>query len=164
MKLESFKKISPLAKEQILVLNASYEPINITSWKRAFVLLLKDKAQVISDTVIKLTNFIRIPYNKMMRAKPSRQSIYIRDNHKCQYCGSTRKLTIDHVIPKSRGGDDSWENLVVACSRCNTLKGNTPLEQCSLKLSRKPTKPRTHLDLTLYKSSNEEWKEYCFIV
>lgn len=152
-----------LGRGQILVLNASYEPINITSWKRAFVLLLKEKATVISKKVIRLVNFIKVPFNKMMQAKPSRNAIYIRDNHKCQYCGSTRKLTIDHVIPKSKGGSDDWENLVVACSSCNIKKSNKLLEQSGLKLVRRPTRPRTYLDLTISQTKCDEWKEYCFI-
>ena len=164
MKQAYLTELDSLAREQILVLNASYEPINITSWKRAFVLLLKEKATVVSHKVIRLTNFIKIPFNKMLRSKPSRNAIYQRDGHKCQYCGATRRLTIDHVIPKSKGGSDDWDNLVVACSRCNTKKGDTMLEQSGLKLVKKPSRPRTHLDLTISQSKNEDWKEYCFIV
>jgi len=164
MKQAYLTELELLARDQILVLNASYEPINITSWKRAFVLLLKEKAQVVSHKVIRLLNFIRIPFNKMMSAKPSRSAIYKRDNNKCQYCGATKKLTIDHIIPKSKGGTDDWDNLVVACSSCNTKKGNKLLEQSGLKLVKKPMRPRTHLDLTIFQTKCEEWKEYCFIV
>jgi|TARA_B100000073_G_C23426250_1_gene449298 hypothetical protein len=164
MKQALLTDLELLARDQILVLNASYEPINITSWKRAFVLLLKEKAQVVSHKVIRLLNFIRIPFNKMMRAKPGRNAIYVRDGHKCQYCGATRRLTIDHVIPKSKGGTDDWENLVVACSSCNIKKGDKMLEQSGLKLSRKPARPRTHLDLTISQTKCEEWREYCYIV
>ena len=164
MKQAYLTELDSLAREQILVLNASYEPINITSWKRAFVLLLKEKAQVVSQKVIRLVNFIKIPFNKMMSAKPSRSAIYKRDNNKCQYCGATKRLTIDHVIPKSKGGTDDWDNLVVACSSCNTKKSNKLLEQSGLKLVKKPMRPRTHLDLTIFQTKCEEWKEYCFIV
>ena len=153
-----------LGRGQILVLNASYEPINITSWKRAFVLLLKEKATVISKKVIRLVNFIKVPFNKMMQAKPSRNAIYIRDNHKCQYCGSTRKLTIDHVIPKSKGGSDDWENLVVACSSCNIKKSDKNLEHTGMKLIRRPTQPRTHLDVAISQTNLTEWREFCFLV
>ena len=164
MKQAGLKELDSLAREQILVLNASYEPINITSWKRAFVLLLKEKAQVVSHKVIRLLNFIRIPFNKMLRAKPSRNAIYTRDGYKCQYCGATRRLTIDHVIPKSKGGSDDWENLVVASASCNVKKGDKMLEQSGLKLSKRPARPRTHLDLTISRTKCDEWKEYCYLV
>ena len=88
----------------ILVLNASYEPINFTNWKRAIVLLMKNKAQALGKRVIRLVNYIKLPYEKLAQTKPSRTMIYKRDGHKCQYCGSTKELTIDHIIPRSRGG------------------------------------------------------------
>lgn len=147
---------------QILVLNASYEVINITSWKRAIVLLLKEKAQVISDRVIRLVEYIRIPFAKLKLAKPSRAMIYKRDNNKCQYCGSTRKLTIDHVIPRSKGGDDTWENLVVACSTCNTKKGDKFLEHTGMKLVRKPMAPSSKVSFLIMESNVDEWKTYDF--
>ena len=106
--------------QTILVLNSSYEPIHLTSWKRAVVLILKEKACLLSKRVIKLLNYVYIPMSKIMTHKPSREMIYKRDEHTCQYCGAKNKLTIDHVIPKSKGGRDTWENLVVACSKCNT--------------------------------------------
>lgn len=147
---------------RILVLNASYEVINITSWKRAVVLLLKEKAQVISDQVIRLVEYIKIPFAKLKLAKPSRAMIYKRDNNKCQYCGSTRKLTIDHVIPKSKGGEDTWENLVVACSACNTKKGNKLLEHTGMKLVRKPMAPSSKVSFLIMESNVDEWKTYDF--
>ena len=110
--------------QTILVLNASYEPINFTNWKRAIVLLMKNKAQALGKRVIRLVNYIKLPYEKLMQNKPSRAMIYKRDGHKCQYCGSTKNLTIDHIIPRSRGGEDTWENLVVACNPCNTRKSD----------------------------------------
>ena len=79
-----------LPHTQILVLNNSYEPINITNWKRAIVLLLKEKAQALSNRVIRLVNYIRIPYAKIVAATPTRAMIYKRDNNKCQYCRATR--------------------------------------------------------------------------
>lgn len=147
---------------QVLVLNASYEPINLTNWKRAIVLVLKQKAQVLSGKVIRLLNYITIPFNTFSRIKPSREMIYKRDKHKCQYCGSTKRLTIDHVIPKSKGGDDSWENLVVACSSCNTKKSNKLLEHCGMKLMKRPLAPTSKVSLALMYSNVEEWKEYVY--
>lgn len=147
---------------RILVLNASYEVINITSWKRAVVLLLKEKAQVISDQVIRLVEYIKIPFAKLKLAKPSRAMIYKRDSNKCQYCGSTRKLTIDHVVPKSKGGEDTWENLVVACSACNTKKGDKLLEHTGMKLARKPRAPNNKISFLIMESGIDEWRTYDF--
>jgi 5-methylcytosine-specific restriction endonuclease McrA len=144
----------------ILVLNSSYEPINITNWKRAIVLVLKEKAQILSSKVIRLLKYIKIPYSAFREIKPSREMIYKRDRHKCQYCGATKKLTIDHVIPKSRGGDDSWENLVVACSSCNVKKSDKLLSECSMKLTRKPATPLSKVTLSVMYSNVDEWQEY----
>jgi 5-methylcytosine-specific restriction endonuclease McrA len=153
-----YLKISP--NKSILVLNSSYDPINFTNWKRAVVLLLKEKAQVLSNTVIRLLNYIKIPF-KVMNKKPSRGMIYKRDNHTCQYCGSKKRLTIDHVIPKSKGGKDTWENMVVACSRCNIKKSDTLLEQTGMKLFRVPKAPFNVVSLNIIGSDNEEWQKYC---
>jgi hypothetical protein len=149
--------------QTILVLNATYEPINFTDWKRAVVLLLKEKAQLLSSRVIRLVNYIKIPFYKIMTHKPSRSMIYERDDHTCQYCGAKKHLTIDHVIPRSRGGQDTWENMVVACSTCNTKKGNTLLEQTGMKLRRVPKPMGNKMIVKLNKSNVDEWKDYTFI-
>ena len=91
----------------VLVLNSSYEPLNITSWKRAVVLLLKEKAQVLSNRVIRLLNYVKVPLSKIVSYKPSRAMIYKRDDNTCQYCGAKTRLTIDHIIPRCRGGEDT---------------------------------------------------------
>jgi 5-methylcytosine-specific restriction endonuclease McrA len=146
----------------VLVLNSSYEPLNITSWKRAIVLLLKEKAQVLSDRVIRLLDYVKVPLSKIMSHKPSRAMIYKRDKNSCQYCGSTRNLTIDHVVPRCRGGDDSWENLVVACSPCNTRKGNSFLEHIGMRLLKRPRAPFNKMQFILDNSNIQEWLEYSF--
>jgi len=146
--------------QTILVLNASYEPINFTNWKRAIVLLMKNKAQALGRRVIRLVNYIKLPYEKLMQNKPSRAMIYKRDGHKCQYCGSTKNLTIDHIIPRSRGGEDTWENLVVACMPCNTRKSDKLLEETNLKLASVPRKPINKMLFTLDRANVQEWKEY----
>jgi len=148
--------------QTILVLNATYEPINFTDWKRAVVLLLKEKAQLLSSRVIRLVNYIKIPFYKIMTHKPSRSMIYERDDHTCQYCGATKHLTIDHVVPRSRGGQDTWENMVVACSKCNIKKANTPLEQTGMKLLREPRPMGNKMIVKLNKSNVDEWKDYTF--
>lgn len=147
----------------VLVLNSSYEPINITNWKRAIVLLLKNKAHMLSKRVIRLVNYIALPLKKMRVTQPTRNMIYQRDDNKCQYCGSTRHLTIDHVIPRSKGGGDTWENMVVACSSCNMKKGDKYLEHTNMKLTKKPKAPINAMFLTLEKSKDPEWTEYVFM-
>lgn len=147
---------------QVLVLNASYEPINLTNWKRAVILVLKEKAQVLSARVIRLLNYIKLPVDQFRNIRPSRDMIYRRDKHKCQYCGSTKGLTIDHVIPKSKGGGDTWENLVVACSKCNTKKGDKYLEQTGMQLQKIPKAPYNKVTLALNYTNIEEWREYMY--
>ena len=146
----------------ILVLNASYEPINFTNWKRAIVLLLKEKAQRLSSRVIRLVNYIKLPIQKIMANKPSRNLIYKRDNHTCQYCGSYKNLTIDHVIPRSRGGKDTWDNMVAACMPCNTHKGDRTPEEWGKPLYCKPKAPFNKMLLTLNKCNIPEWQEYMY--
>lgn len=146
----------------ILVLNASYEPINFTNWKRAIILLLKEKAQRLSARVIRLINYVKLPIDKIMANKPPRHMIYKRDDYMCQYCGCFKNLTIDHVIPRSRGGVDSWENMVVACMPCNTHKGNKTPEEWGRPLYRKPKAPFNRMTLALNKSNVSEWKEYVY--
>lgn len=147
----------------ILVLNASYEPINFTNWKRAIILLLKEKAQLLSERVIRLVNYIRLPLEKYMANKPSRSLIFKRDDHRCQYCGSIKDLTIDHVFPRCRGGQDTWENMVVACMPCNTHKGDRTPEEWGKPLYRQPKAPFNKMSLALDKSSVSEWKEYLYV-
>ncbi|MHB0979023.1 MAG: HNH endonuclease [Thermoleophilia bacterium] len=121
---------------RVLVLNTTYEPINVCSTRRAVVLLLKDRAEILESggfdlrakhlslpqpLVIKLRSYVQIPRSD--RRLLSRRVVLARDGHCCQYCGSTRHLTLDHVIPRSRGGGTSWDNVVTSCSQCNTRKG-----------------------------------------
>lgn len=147
---------------QVLVLNFDYTPLNIVAGKRAIVLLLKQRAQKISNQVIRLLKYIRIPLSRAAREKPSKSAIYRRDNHSCQYCGSTRNLTIDHLIPKCRGGLDTWENLLIACSGCNTEKGDKPLQNTRLRLKRKPKPPLPRVMEAVQKTVNPEWLQYGF--
>jgi 5-methylcytosine-specific restriction endonuclease McrA len=125
---------------RVLVLNATYEPINVCTLRRAAVLLLKEKAELLEQRnggalhsehmtmerpdVIRLVNYVRIP-REAHRRKITRRAVLARDSWTCQYCGSTKSgLTVDHVIPRSRGGDSTWENIVAACASCNRKKGN----------------------------------------
>jgi 5-methylcytosine-specific restriction endonuclease McrA len=146
----------------VLVLNSSYEPIHLTNWKRAIILLLKQKAQILSDRVIRLLSYVKIPLSKILSHSPSRSLIYQRDGHKCQYCGSTRDLTIDHVMPKSKGGGNTWDNLVAACHTCNTKKGDKLLEHTGMKLAKKPKAPYSKMQFMLTNTNISEWAEYAF--
>jgi len=123
--------------QQVLVLNATYEPINVCSLQRAVVLVLKNKAEVLERAarklrsaaadhayplVIRLVYFVRVPRNESR--KISRRAVFARDGYECQYCGAASHLTMDHVIPRSRGGGSSWDNVVTSCAPCNLRKGN----------------------------------------
>jgi 5-methylcytosine-specific restriction endonuclease McrA len=129
---------------RVLVLNASYEPINVCNVRRATVLVLKERAEVIErgegalhserltferPCVIRLIRYIRIPRD-VHRRKITRKAVLARDAWTCQYCGrEATGLTVDHVIPRSRGGESVWENIVASCAPCNRKKGNlTPRE------------------------------------
>src|ERR687892_1599267 len=141
--------------QQVLVLNASYEPLNVTSVRRAHVLVFKGKAEVIEQLpqplhsatstfpwphVIRLVQYVRVP--RAVKRKISRRALFARDGWRCQYCGtSTGKLTLDHVVPRSRGGDSVWENVVTSCGPCNLRKGNRLLEEARMDLISSPRPP-----------------------
>lgn len=114
-------------------------------------------------SIIRLENYVRVHYKRVML---SRKNILRRDNHKCQYCGrSDLPLTIDHVIPKSKGGQDTWENLVAACIKCNNKKGDRTLEEANMKLIRKPFRPSHIMFLKNFVGQvDERWKPYLYLV
>jgi 5-methylcytosine-specific restriction endonuclease McrA len=130
---------STVAGARVLVLNATYEPINVCTVRRATVLLLKQKAEVIEEgdgrmrsewlelerpAVIRLITYVRVPRD-VHRRKITRKAVLARDSWTCQYCGSAKPgLTVDHVVPRSRGGESVWENIVASCAPCNRRKGN----------------------------------------
>tara|TARA_B100000700_G_C14674597_1_gene682503 strand:- start:23 stop:529 length:507 start_codon:yes stop_codon:yes gene_type:complete len=160
---------------QVLVLNASYEPLNITTWRRATVLMLKGKAESLEEnpelkirpdkhlpSVIRLRYFIKIPYREIPL---TRKNVLQRDSNCCQYCGYTgNKLSIDHVLPRSRGGNDSWENVTTACLPCNIKKGNKTPEEAKMCLQKKPHKPINNLSFEATKQISsgkyKEWGKY----
>ncbi len=141
---------------QVLVLNAGYEPLSLISVRRAIVLLLHEKAELIEATqqllhganhalpvplVIRLVHYVRLPHR---RVPPTRGAVMLRDRNTCQYCGimpGQGELTVDHVIPRSRGGAHSWQNLVTACKRCNQKKGSHTPDEALMQLIRKPFEP-----------------------
>lgn len=159
---------------KVLVLNASYEPLNITNWQRAVVLLLKGKAEQVEHngkmlapnfplpTVIRLYHYVNLPYKDVPL---TRRNVLHRDGHSCQYCGYTgEELTLDHVIPKSRKGGDTWENMVTACVKCNVKKGNQTPKEAGMPLRKNPRRPHSGLyfEVTKYLrgGGHQEWKKY----
>ncbi|MEM9511092.1 MAG: HNH endonuclease [Cyanobacteria bacterium P01_E01_bin.48] len=159
---------------KVLVLNASYEPLNIATWQRAVVLLLKGKAEQVEHngryiypdfplpTVIRLRNYITVPYKQIPL---TRRNVLYRDEHQCQYCGCHNdELTLDHVLPRSRKGGDTWENVVAACVRCNIKKGNRTPQEAGMPLLRQPRRPHSSLYFELAKyirsGNHGEWKKY----
>lgn len=113
-------------------------------------------------SVIKLLSFVRMPYKKI---ELSRKNILRRDSHRCQYCGKkTHEMTIDHIIPRSRGGGDSWENLVAACVRCNNRKGSRTPEEANMKLLTVPKRPHHILFLKQHIGRYEDnWRPFLFM-
>ena len=143
----------------MLVLNATYEPINVCTVRRAVVLLLKEKAEVIEHgdwelrsatrsvtrpVVIRLVSYVRVPRDTHRR-KITRRAVFARDDLTCQYCGARSNLTVDHVIPRSKGGDSSWDNIVASCAPCNLRKGNALPRQAGMRLQRQPRTPSPHV-------------------
>lgn len=167
-------------QKPVLVLNASYEPINVCGARRAMVLVLKGVASaeeqsalfmhsarvaVRVPSVIRLLEYRRIPHQT--RAL-SRKNIMMRDRYTCQYCLRalpSGELTLDHVIPRSRSGETAWENLVACCNPCNNRKGNRTPEESGMKLSRSPRPFSLHTSrhlMRLLGKSDEQWRKYLF--
>ena len=140
----------------MLVLNATYEPINVCTVRRAAVLLLKEKAELVERALWELRSehtalprpvVIRLVATSTSRAtrsrrKITRRAVFARDGWTCQYCGTRSNLTVDHVIPRSKGGDSSWENIVASCAPCNRRKGDRLPAQADMHPRRKPRAPR----------------------
>ncbi len=147
----------------VLVLNASYEPLNVCSVRRAHVLVHKGKAEVVEHLgrplrsaaesfvwphVIRLLQYVRVP--KALQRKISRRALFARDHWRCQYCGSDGgKLTLDHVVPRSRGGKSEWENVVTSCAPCNHRKGNRLPHEVHMELRVRPKPPNPALFIQL---------------
>ncbi|MBA3973168.1 MAG: HNH endonuclease [Candidatus Solibacter sp.] len=172
-------KAEPLHRP-VLVLNASYEPINICAARRALVLIFKGVASAEAHaevflhaqmrafalpSVIRLLEYRRIPHQS--RAL-SRKNILIRDRYTCQYCHKAfpgGDLTLDHVIPRSRAGETSWENLVASCHTCNNRKGNRTPDEAGMKLLRYPKPFSLHTSrhlMRLVGRAEEQWRKYLF--
>jgi 5-methylcytosine-specific restriction endonuclease McrA len=161
----------------VLVLNQNYTPLNICSVRRAVLLVMSRKAEVLEmyghalrspsvslecPSVIRLQYMIKRP---SQRIQLSRRDVFARDNYTCQYCGKrTHDLTLDHVVPRSKGGKHTWENVVSACRTCNHRKGHQTVEQARMRLARAPREPRGGAYWLVYRhlqtGPREEWLMY----
>lgn len=159
---------------KVLVLNQDYQAISVCTPERAFILVFLKKAEMVSDlkakvlrsvgskfkypSIIRLNRYINLPYKKVAL---SRTNIFKRDGYRCVYCGVRENLTLDHVIPRSKGGRDSWHNLVTACQKCNTEKGDCTPEQAEMQMAHKPFRPSFIMYLREFNGKVEdEWKPY----
>jgi 5-methylcytosine-specific restriction endonuclease McrA len=164
---------------RVLVLNASYEPLQIISVRRAVVLLLQEKAEIVEaaeqqlrassfslDTplVIRLVRYIKIP--RRLKLPCSRRGILARDRETCQYCGvqpGRVNLTVDHVLPRSQGGATIWDNVVTACRECNRKKGGRTPEQANMLLKTKPRQPQYVAFALLGELERHDvWRKYAY--
>jgi 5-methylcytosine-specific restriction endonuclease McrA len=165
-------------KSPVLVLNASYEPIAICQARRALTLLVIKGAAAVEEShdvlvwrnmrmpsVIRLSRYRKVP---LKRHVVTRRNIFSRDQNACQYCGvvfSTGKLTLDHVLPRSRGGRDTWENLVACCDSCNHRKADRTPEEAGMALIRMPRAVNVHSARSLMRTRGEDfplWRKYLY--
>ena len=157
--------------EKVLVLNADFTPINVTSVYKGFTLVSKGKAEVLKASdkpllsgmgefvrplIIRLLNFVKYRVHKL---KINRHRLYKRDGHECTYCGSKRNLTIDHILPKSKGGQNTWMNLVTSCSSCNRLKGDKTPEEAGMKMNILPYEPNIFSEI-INSSVEDIWENF----
>jgi len=166
-----------IMNKKVLLLNQSYEPLMVINAKRAIVLVIKDKVELLEKykrtirtvssrfdfpSVVRLNFYVRIKYKDIPL---NRKNILKRDNNRCQYCNkSFTPLTIDHIIPRNKGGQDTWENLVAACTKCNTKKGDYLLKELTMELLKQPRKPSKIFQLQSYVNKNQDsWKQYLFM-
>jgi 5-methylcytosine-specific restriction endonuclease McrA len=163
----------------VLVLNASYEPINVCTVRRAAVLILKNRAEVLEKgdwalhaesltldrpVVIRLLTYVRIPRDAHRR-KITRRAVFARDRWTCQYCGHERgNLTVDHVIPRSKGGPSTWDNIVTCCAPCNRRKGDRLPAQANMVPVRKPKAPNSTIFIHVAAPSiPAAWEQYLVV-
>jgi 5-methylcytosine-specific restriction endonuclease McrA len=161
--------------QQVLVLNASYEPLNVCTVRRAHVLVFKGKAEVLETLarplrsatstfewphVIRLVHYVRVP--RTVQRKISRRALFARDGWRCVYCGAASgRLTLDHVVPRSRGGDSTWDNVVTSCAPCNLRKGNRLLHEVHMELPHPPRPPAPVLFIRLSTPKiPQRWERY----
>jgi len=159
---------------KVLVLNFDYTPLNVTSLQRGFVLVDKGKAEVIksddSPIYTTYTSYVRPLIIRLLKYinfrgrgfRVNRRGVFRRDKYECVYCGSNKELTIDHVIPRSRGGKNSWTNLVTCCQKCNLKKGNKTPDEARMSLKIKPVEPSYVSESVTISDAWEEMKKTFF--
>jgi 5-methylcytosine-specific restriction endonuclease McrA len=160
------------AVRRTLLLNATFEPLCVVTLRRAVVLVLKGKAEIVArdvaelhsarlnvpcPSVIRLVHYVRVPYRS--RVPLSRRAVFARDEHRCQYCNRPAE-NIDHVIPRSRGGEHTWENVVASCRPCNARKENRFLHETDLHLRRRPVAPHASWVVTSGCPIDPAWQPY----
>lgn len=163
---------------KVLVLNQNYEPMSICNAKKAIILLFLGKAELIEESrgkavrsvsmsmpfpsIVRLSVYIQVPYKKIIL---SRKNILRRDGHICQYCGrGDVTLTVDHIVPKARAGEDTWENLITACVNCNNRKGDRTPDEAHMTLFRRPMKPNHVAFIRHFVGKIDDcWKPYLFM-
>jgi 5-methylcytosine-specific restriction endonuclease McrA len=159
---------------RVLVLNPTYEPLNVCSSRRALVLLLKEKAEALEYServfrsehehhliphVIKLHEYVHVPRGTTRRI--SRRAVFARDRHRCQYCGADKRLTVDHVLPRSKGGPHTWENVVTSCASCNLRKGDRTPAGAQMRLPGQPRPPGPSSFVFMYVDDiHDSWLRY----
>lgn len=167
-----------IVNRKVLMLNQNYEPLTVTSARRAVVLVLLGKAEMIETangfklhtvareysvpSIVRLWEYKKVPYRRVIL---TRRNVLLRDGHRCQYCGTSRgPMTVDHVIPKRLHGSDTWENLVCACERCNNRKGDRSPEAAHMRLKKRPARPtlvtfiQRHIGVV-----DQGWRPYLFM-
>ncbi|RLB12093.1 MAG: HNH endonuclease [Deltaproteobacteria bacterium] len=162
----------------VLILNNSFQPVHVCHARRALVLVMRGKAEVVeyyeNAFIHSVSRAFQLPCVVRLRIyiQPNRRTVALtrrnimrRDGYRCQYCGSKAEpLTTDHIIPRSMGGEDSWENLVTACVRCNNKKGNRTLEAAGMTLLSKPKRPAFYSFIRFYHPhSLDKWRPYLFM-
>ncbi|KAL5767934.1 hypothetical protein ACOSQ2_014717 [Xanthoceras sorbifolium] len=184
---DSELEMDDLACFRGLVLDISYRPVNVVCWKRAICLEFMEKADVLEyydqtvnspngsfyiPAVLRVPHLLQVVRRRRIKSNLSRKNILYRDSYTCQYCSSRENLTIDHVLPAARGGEWKWENLVAACAKCNSKKGQKTLEETNMKLIKVPKVPKDFdilaipltsaaiKMLTVRKGTPEEWRQY----
>jgi len=163
---------------KVLLLNATYEPLSTIKLERAMVLLTNGKVEILHShdkkkvrtiykeypwpEVIRLRGYVKVRFKDL---SPNKRNIFDRDDHRCQYCGSRKSLTIDHIIPVSRGGENTWTNLVTCCWKCNNEKGNQTPEEWGKALMRAPGRPNCLSIIKVYSKENriKSWENYIFM-
>jgi 5-methylcytosine-specific restriction endonuclease McrA len=167
--------------ESTLLLNTTFEPISVLSWKKAVTLVFLGKVEVLKEyeRVIRgvsltmkqpaVVRLLRLVRNNHVNVKFSRRNIFLRDDHTCQYCGKKaepKSLTWDHLIPRSRGGEAEWTNIVTSCIECNLKKGDKLPEEAGMHPQRRPARPNRFYMLTLLVDTRvmpDYWKDYVFL-